>query len=227
MLAPFITSTAQQVLITLTPPTTPNGIILEYQVERSLAGEGNFTVIGVLDGASIALALVDTDTEPFTTYDYRAVAVNSAGAARGPAVNFTTPEAGKVQSVLLSIVLALQAFSTNFSLIWERKDTKSISMTTDHHGMPKKCPWSCLEIFLGRTLVHVFLISFLFFTLSLSQYPLSLCQNCVQLHIVKLDHTPYTCTCHFNCHHHFFCSHSCSTRSCPSSPTHQPLCSFC
>lgn len=92
--APFISSTAQRVLVTLTPPTTPNGIILEYQVERSLAGEDNFTVIGVLDGASIALALVDTDTEPFTTYEYRAVAINSAGAATGPAVNFTTPEAG-------------------------------------------------------------------------------------------------------------------------------------
>ena len=96
--APFITSTGQRVLITLTPPTAPNGVILEYQVERSLAGEDNFTVIGVLDGANVVLALVDTDTEPFITYDYRAVVVNSAGATRGPAVNFTTPEAGKYKA---------------------------------------------------------------------------------------------------------------------------------
>lgn len=60
-------------------------------------------MIGVLDGASIALALVDTDTEPFTTYDYRAVAVNSAGAARGPAVDFTTPEAGKHMCTVFSL----------------------------------------------------------------------------------------------------------------------------
>ena len=106
--APFITSTGQRVLITLTPPTTPNGIILEYQVERSLAREDNYTVIGVLDGASIALALVDTDTEPFTTYEYRVVAVNSAGAARGPAANITTPEAGKC--FLLRIISFLSCF---------------------------------------------------------------------------------------------------------------------
>lgn len=108
MSAPFITSTDQRILITLTPPTTPNGIILEYQVERSLAGEGNYTIIGVLDGASIALALVDTDTEPFTTYDYRVVTVNSAGAARGPAVNFTTPEAGKY--CICNLVFPLSPF---------------------------------------------------------------------------------------------------------------------
>ena len=115
MPAPFITSTAQRVLITLTPPTTPNGIILEYRVERSLAGEDNFTVIGVLDGASIALALVDIDTEPFTTYDYRAVAVNSAGATTGPAVNFTTPEAGKC-SPLSSLFFSSFLFALSLSL---------------------------------------------------------------------------------------------------------------
>ena len=93
--APFITSTGQRVLITWTPPSTPNGIILEYRLERLLADEDNFTVVGSLDGASIALALVDTDTEPFTSYEYRVVAENSAGVARGPAANFTTPEAGE------------------------------------------------------------------------------------------------------------------------------------
>lgn len=114
--APFVTSTGQRVLITLTSPTTPNGIILEYQVERSLVGEENVTVIGVLDGASVALALVDTDTEPFTTYDYRAVAVNSAGAATGPTVNFTTPEAGKMFSLLTSLSLSRLSLSLFFCL---------------------------------------------------------------------------------------------------------------
>lgn len=94
--APFLTSsTGQRVLITWQPPFTPNGIILEYRVERSLAEEDNFTAIGSVDGAAVALALVDIDTEPFTTYEYRIVAENSAGVGTGPVANFTTPEAGK------------------------------------------------------------------------------------------------------------------------------------
>ena len=66
-----------------------------YRVERSLSEEDNFTVIGSVDGASLALAFVDIDTEPFTTYEYRIVAENSAGVASGQAANFTTPEAGR------------------------------------------------------------------------------------------------------------------------------------
>ena len=64
-------------------------------------------MIGVLDGASIVLALVDTDTEPFTMYEYRAVAVNSAGAARGPAFNITTLEAGKCACITLCSIVEL------------------------------------------------------------------------------------------------------------------------
>ena len=72
----------------------PNGIILEYRVERSLVDDDNFTVVESLDGAATLLAVVDINTEPFTTYDYHVVAENSAGVGVGPAANFTTPEAG-------------------------------------------------------------------------------------------------------------------------------------
>ena len=74
----------------------PNGIILEYRVERSLVDGDNFTVIGSLDGAAVPLVLVDINTEPFTTYKYRVVAENSAGVDVGPAANITTPEAGEL-----------------------------------------------------------------------------------------------------------------------------------
>lgn len=77
----------------------PNGIILEYRIERSLSDEDNFTLISTLDGSAVTRALVDIDTEPFTAYDYRVVAENSAGSASGPAANLTTPEAGQYKYV--------------------------------------------------------------------------------------------------------------------------------
>lgn len=92
--APFISSIGQRVLISWDIPARPNGIILAYRVERSLLDEDNFTLIGSLDGSAAARVLVDINTEPFTTYEYRVVAENSAGFTVGPSANYTTPEAG-------------------------------------------------------------------------------------------------------------------------------------
>ena len=82
----------------------PNGNILEYRVERSLVDEDNFAVVGSLGGTTVPLVLVDINTEPFTTYDYRVVAENSAGVGVGPVANFTTPESGGFNDVGLCVV---------------------------------------------------------------------------------------------------------------------------
>jgi len=89
---------ASTVLLSWTTPTSPNGVILEYQVERDESGDDNFAVIGFVAGNS-SRVFVDTDTLPFSTYEYRIVAVNGAGSATGPSANFTTREAGIYNSV--------------------------------------------------------------------------------------------------------------------------------
>ena len=85
-------------LLSWATPTSPNGVILEYQVERDESGDDNFTVIGFVAGNG-SRVFVDTDTLPFSTYEYRIVAVNGAGSATGPSANFTTREAGIYNSV--------------------------------------------------------------------------------------------------------------------------------
>ena len=78
-------------------PTLPNGVILQYQVERSVSGDDNFTTISILAG-NVSRVVVDTSTQPFTTFEYRIVAANGAGSTTGPSTSFTTPEAGNTTS---------------------------------------------------------------------------------------------------------------------------------
>ena len=80
-----------QVLITWEEPTQPNGIILYYQVERSLNGSHEYIQ---LSNESSLLVFGDATVEPYTGYSYRIVAVNSAGSATGPTSTILTPEAG-------------------------------------------------------------------------------------------------------------------------------------
>ena len=94
VLAPTVSSVAQTVFISWSPPLTPNGVILEYRIERTLTESANFTVVGSLNGTAESLSLADTAAVPFTSYGYRVVAENSVGFAVGPATEFTTPEAG-------------------------------------------------------------------------------------------------------------------------------------
>ena len=92
--APFVAeSISDTVLISWDSPAAPNGIILNYYIERATVGGANFTRIGTVAGGATRV-FVDTTTLPFTEYEYRIVAENSAGSAAGPSTTFTTPEAG-------------------------------------------------------------------------------------------------------------------------------------
>ena len=94
--APLVTNgIATTVLVSWAMPALPNGVILEYQVERGISGDGNFTTVSVL-GGNVSRVVVDTRTQPFTTYEYQIVTVNGAGSATGPSTSFTTPEAGNI-----------------------------------------------------------------------------------------------------------------------------------
>ena len=88
---------ASTVLISWDTPSSPNGVILEYQVEKNEGGDNNFTAIATVAGNAFRV-FVDTNILPFTTYEYRIVVVNGAGSTTGPSANFTTPEAGNCLS---------------------------------------------------------------------------------------------------------------------------------
>ena len=93
--SPFVNEVGGTVLVSWMVPATPNGNILRYYIERApLGGSGNFTQIGLVEG-SASRVFADTNTLPFTSYEYRIVAENGAGMTAGPATEFTTPEAGK------------------------------------------------------------------------------------------------------------------------------------
>ena len=73
-------------------PETPNGIILEYVVERS-SGSGNFSAVKTVVVPGFP-SYLDTQIRPFTNYCYRVIAANRVGSTRGPSQCLLTPEAG-------------------------------------------------------------------------------------------------------------------------------------
>jgi len=85
-------------------PTTPNGIITAYYVERALMSDNNVTWINIATiyvNESTSLAYVDTTAEPFTTYIYRIIVENGGGNTSSSYTSFQTPEAGKLPYVML------------------------------------------------------------------------------------------------------------------------------
>lgn len=90
--APLVTAgISRTVLVSWDVPTSPNGIVLFFLVERAVGG--SFMQIGSVNGTSPRV-FVDQDTVPFARYQYRITAVNSAGSGTGGSATFTTPEAG-------------------------------------------------------------------------------------------------------------------------------------
>ena len=90
--APFVSAgISRTVIVIWDEPTSSNGIILRYYLERAL--DGLFTRIGSVNATASRL-FVDQGAVPFTTYQYRIVAVNSAGSGTGDPTTFMTPETG-------------------------------------------------------------------------------------------------------------------------------------
>ena len=81
-----------QVIVTWQPPDQPNGEILYYLVERA-QGDEEYSLLFNVTADSVPI-FGDLSVEPYTEYEYRIVAVNSAGSASGPATTILTPEAG-------------------------------------------------------------------------------------------------------------------------------------
>ena len=83
----------ESVVIIVTAPLSPNGVILNYMVER-LGPELNLTTIGTLVGSAFSQTLQDIMVMPFTVYSYRVLAENSVGVAVSQFSSILTPEAG-------------------------------------------------------------------------------------------------------------------------------------
>ena len=97
--APFVSggSAGQPVVIVWSSPSAPNGLILNYTVERREEGAlpgVPVTTVGTLPGAAPTLVIGDRMTTPFTLYSYRVVAENGAGLLASEFTLFLTPEAG-------------------------------------------------------------------------------------------------------------------------------------
>ena len=104
--APLVTNgVGDTVLVSWTPPSSPNGVILRYYVERafSTTEDRNFTMLGVVEASNL-LVYVDSSTVPFTGYMYRIVAENSVGGTAGPPTEFMTPEAGVCVCVCVCVL---------------------------------------------------------------------------------------------------------------------------
>ena len=73
------------VAVSWEPPNSPNGIILQYLVDRRTASElsgSDGILISSVNGTSLSIVDYGADLAPFTTYEYRVTAVNSLGQVR-------------------------------------------------------------------------------------------------------------------------------------------------
>jgi usherin len=76
------------------PPAMPNGIITQYRVHRKLKGQtGDGFLINILTGDVLGFTNRGADLRAFTEYEYRVVAANSRGDARGLWASVRTLEA--------------------------------------------------------------------------------------------------------------------------------------
>ena len=101
---PFVSGGAgQPVVVAWSVPSSPNGVILNYTVERREEGssEATPTIVGTLPGSALTLVIGDRMTTPFTLYSYRVVAENGAGALASGFTSFLTQEAGMANNQYL------------------------------------------------------------------------------------------------------------------------------
>lgn len=102
-------STNQTVLVTWLPPSTPNGIILTFTVERTqIINELFDTVMIVAEGIPATITeLVDNSSSlaPATTYYYRVTASNSIGSTTSSYSSITLPD-GVPQNVPAPVLIS-------------------------------------------------------------------------------------------------------------------------
>ena len=100
--------------LTWSPPTTPNGVIVSYVIERRLAPAGTFMLLA----NQSALRFFDQDPllTPALTYEYRVAAINSAGSVTSDPISVTLPEASP-EGIPDVVVTSVTATSVSLTLL--------------------------------------------------------------------------------------------------------------
>ena len=79
------------VLVTWNPPLAPNGLIVSYELQRRMAGEGQVTI--VFQGAATSHFDSSSELLPATQYQYRVTAANSVAGVTSEFASVNTSEA--------------------------------------------------------------------------------------------------------------------------------------
>ena len=87
----LVSQTPTSILIVWSEPEFPNGVILQYGIERRLEGTVDATLIRTFL-ASDPKEYLDQSAQvmPFTIYEYRMTVENGVGKAEGPWASVTT-----------------------------------------------------------------------------------------------------------------------------------------
>lgn len=89
-------SSNESVLVSWLPPSSPNGIITTYSIDRAMVTNGDLGTITQLvsDIPAPAMQYIDDDStlSPATTYSYRVTAANTAGSVTSEFTSITLPD---------------------------------------------------------------------------------------------------------------------------------------
>ena len=88
---------SRSVIVTWATPSTTNGIIISYQIQRRLQGQPHPVLVGVVNAPSAGNRFVDLTVKPFRTYEFRVIARTIAGGTPGPYSSVRLPEGGLYQ----------------------------------------------------------------------------------------------------------------------------------
>lgn len=104
----------RSVSVSWSSPTTPNGIIMRYEVERRLitSSSSSLTFVLVFSGSALSFTDSDASLRPDTSYEYRISAINSVGSTTSNISSITLSEAPP-QAVPLPIIENITATSVD------------------------------------------------------------------------------------------------------------------
>ena len=83
-------------LVVWDEPLLPNGVILNYSIERRVSPDGQVFTVATVPAAQMQYTDQSSSLSPFTTYDYRIIATSAEGSGTGPWASVTTISSGKV-----------------------------------------------------------------------------------------------------------------------------------
>ena len=101
----LLSDTSTSVVIVWGPPSEPNGDIVSYTIQRRQIEDGavgnTTTVVTLLSTNDLRYRDTSTELIPYTTYEYRIIATNTAGQGVGEWVRIITESSSKYNKSIL------------------------------------------------------------------------------------------------------------------------------